>query len=165
MFGMLSVIAGADRGKTFTVAQGQTLVLGKTSGALGELTDPTIVSGHCEVSVEAQSARVRTSGTGAEVRVNNVSVVDHLLESGDVIGIGETEIRFEWSWIDEQPTLAPPGLIPFRPSPLLRDDGELTHDAPVSLRELTSSFGRTSLGGQGGQRCFNVWLDLKRIGR
>jgi hypothetical protein len=107
MFAQLIVTAGPDRGRTFALAPGQTLQIGRSAATATKLIDPTVSRVHCEVEWVEDTYVLINVGT-AGTSVNGKPVSQHELKPGDVIRLGTTEIRFQLDQGSEQSTLAPP---------------------------------------------------------
>jgi serine/threonine protein kinase len=111
------VTAGPDRGRSFSLTQGQTLQIGRSQATATKLTDAAISRVHCEVEWDGDKIlliNISTAGT----LVNGKPVSRHELTPGDVINLGSTEIRFQLGDAAEQSTLtsaAKPGGVSDHP--------------------------------------------------
>ena len=108
MFAQLVVTTGPDRDRTFALTPGQTLQIGRSAATATKLTDPTTSRVHCEVEwTEDKIVLINISTAGTTV--NGKPVSQHELNSGDVIRLGATEMRFQLGedQASEQSTLAP----------------------------------------------------------
>jgi serine/threonine protein kinase len=90
----LYVFAGPDKGRSFPLTPGETLQIGRSQATATKLTDPTVSRVHCEIEYDAEKSRallvsISSSGT----LVNGQSVSQHELDVGDVIKVGNTELR------------------------------------------------------------------------
>jgi serine/threonine protein kinase len=104
----LVVIAGPDLGRTFPLAEGQPLQVGRSQSTVTQLNDPTVSRVHCEVEWDGAQAVVHNISTNGTL-VNNEKVTEATLRHGDVIRVGNTELRFQ---SEEATTLAPVGAGP-----------------------------------------------------
>jgi serine/threonine protein kinase len=89
----LIVTAGPDKGQSFALAPGSTLQVGRSQAASARLTDPTVSRVHSEI--EAAGGKVvlhNISANGSSV--NGESVSERVLLHGDVIRVGNSELRF-----------------------------------------------------------------------
>ncbi len=111
----LLVIAGPDKGHSFDLKAGEALLVGRSQGTQTRLTDPRVSRVHCEVQVEADRVLVHDSNSAAGTFVNGKRVAQHVLHSGDVIQVGETQLRYMDDASSEQSTLAP---APARAAPV-----------------------------------------------
>jgi serine/threonine protein kinase len=89
----LVVIAGPDRGRTFTVQPGDDLMLGRGDKSFYRLNDPRVSRVHCQILLEGEQATVLDNGGSGGVRVNGQPVKRHALKLGDVIQLGDTQLR------------------------------------------------------------------------
>ena len=90
----LVIISGPDKGRSFSIAEGQKLVIGRGEGSTTKLRDPTVSRTHCQVEVEAGRCRLTNLGTASSTLVNGRRITSHDLQPGDLIRIGDTELRF-----------------------------------------------------------------------
>jgi serine/threonine protein kinase len=116
MFGSLIVVAGPDQGRTFKVEEGQTLVVGRGQNTETRLRDPHVSRTHCQVEFASGRVQLRDAGSAAGTWVNNQRVTDRELRPGDVIRIGDTQIRFQFEEVGEESTRVPVAAVP-RPAP------------------------------------------------
>ena len=119
MSALLLVTAGPDKGRSFPLAPGETLQIGRSQATTTKLTDPTISRVHCEIEWAGDKLmliNISTSGT----LVNGKPVSQQELRPGDVIRIGATELRYQTGDIAEQSTLAPGRAV--KPTPPMADD-------------------------------------------
>ena len=52
MLAQLVVIAGPDQGRTISLAEGQTLTIGRGEGVAARLADPHVSRSHCRLEVD-----------------------------------------------------------------------------------------------------------------
>jgi serine/threonine protein kinase len=129
MFGQLVVIAGPDQGRTFNIAPGQTLVIGRGQTTETKLRDPHVSRTHCQVAFEGDDRIVlRDSGSASGTLVNGQKVTgERPLKPGDVIRVGETQLRFQFEDIANQSTQVPlPATAKVAPPPAARQLTELS---------------------------------------
>jgi serine/threonine protein kinase len=112
----LTVIAGPDRGRGFEVADEQKLVVGRGEATGTKLRDPTVSRIHCQVLAESGCYSLENLGAASGTSVNGKRISGpHALRSGDLIRIGDTELRF---MIDGPVAAGPSAPIAERPEPL-----------------------------------------------
>ena len=114
----LVVISGPDQGRSFALTDGQTLVIGRGQDSNTQIGDPRISRVHCQVEVDGGSVLLIDSGGSGGTLVNGKDVQQHPLQPGDVVRIGDTELRFQLEGAKEETTLA--GLSKPKPSPKVR---------------------------------------------
>lgn len=96
MLGQLLVVNGPDRGRSLPLTDGKTILIGSSRGLeAGRLNDPQVARVHIEIETGGGKARVVDCGTPAGTLVNGKRVSAADLKAGDVIRIGETELRFQ----------------------------------------------------------------------
>jgi serine/threonine protein kinase len=104
----LQVTAGPDKGRAFALNPGEALLVGRSQATQTRLTDPRVSRVHCEVQVEDHQVVVIDSNSAGGTLVNGQRVGQQALRHGDVIQVGDTQLRFEDDAAAEQSTLAPP---------------------------------------------------------
>lgn len=113
----LFVVAGPDRGASFTLDANAPLLVGRgrTNGA--RLTDRRVSSVHCEVALEAGEAVVTDRGSTSGTFVNGARVSRQALRHGDLVRVGQTHLRLEedgrpdWTTDRAWPVTAPPSNV------------------------------------------------------
>lgn len=95
MVGELVVTQGPDKGRTVRLEEGQTLVLGRGTDAQVQLTDPRTSRMHCRVEVDSGKVQVVDIGSKSGTFVNSKPITEKILLPGDVIRLGETDLRFQ----------------------------------------------------------------------
>ncbi len=102
----LAVASGPDQGKLFQLTPGQTMQIGRSQATTIRLTDPAVSRVHCELEI-ADDQVVLHNISGQGTLVNGQAAVEQPLQSGDVIRIGNSELRFMGK--EEPATLVPVG--------------------------------------------------------
>ncbi len=103
----LAITAGPDRGRTFTLIPGETLQVGRSQATATRLTDPTVSRVHFEIEWDGERAMlINISQTGT--LVNGRPASQQELKGGEVIRVGNTELRFHTGGEDAT-TLQPQG--------------------------------------------------------
>jgi serine/threonine protein kinase len=125
MFGQFVVIAGPDQGRSFTLADGQSLTIGRGQATETRLRDPYVSKVHCQVGYAGGKIILRDAGSAGGTLVNGERVSDECeLKPGDVIRIGETQLRFQFEdAADTQLPPAPPKAAAGAPRPLTELSG------------------------------------------
>jgi serine/threonine protein kinase len=101
----LLVTAGPDKGKSFPLAPGETVPVGRAQSTATRLTDPTVSRVHFEIEWNGEQA-VLVNKSGAGTFVNGRPANRHELKGGETIRVGNTELRFNGG--HEEPTTLPP---------------------------------------------------------
>lgn len=107
----LVVVAGPDKGQSFPLALGVPLIVGRGANTLTRLVDLHVSRMHCEVTWDGSRAVVKDNNSVGGTFVNNQRVGSAELRAGDILRIGETEMRFVCDVAEEQ-TLPPEGFGP-----------------------------------------------------
>ncbi len=95
MPGKLLVISGPDRGRGFDVPDDQKLVIGRGETTATKLRDPTVSRSHCQIVASAGRFTLENLGAASGTSVNGKRIsASHVLRAGDLIRIGDTELRF-----------------------------------------------------------------------
>jgi eukaryotic-like serine/threonine-protein kinase len=89
----LVVIAGPDTDRTFTIQPGAELFLGRSERSYYRLTDPRASRVHCQVLLEGETPWVICNGGSGGTLVNGKVVTRHALALGDVLQVGDTQLR------------------------------------------------------------------------
>jgi serine/threonine protein kinase len=105
----LAVIAGPDQGRAFALPKGATVFVGRGHDTLVRLGDPHVSRLHCRVVVSDGRLLLADAGSTAGTFVNGQRLTaERPVQSGDVIQVGQTQLRVEPDNLAELPTLAPP---------------------------------------------------------
>jgi serine/threonine protein kinase len=91
----LHVIAGPDAGKTLTVQAGPDLMLGRGPQSFYHVTDGRVSRAHCQVLLEGDRVMVICNGGSGGTLVNGKPVKSQALKLGDVVRVGDTELRLQ----------------------------------------------------------------------
>jgi serine/threonine protein kinase len=87
------VIAGPDKGRTFTLNVGPDMMLGRSAQAQYQLNDPRTSRNHCAVLVDGAEVSVTCNGGSGGTLVNGNKVSKAKLKPGDVLQVGDTQLR------------------------------------------------------------------------
>jgi serine/threonine protein kinase len=100
----LAVTSGPDQGKLFPLPPGETMQVGRSQATVIRLSDPAVSRVHFELEI-ADDKVILHNISGQGTLVNGQPAVELALKSGDVIRIGNSELRFVGR--DEPATIAP----------------------------------------------------------
>jgi DNA-binding NtrC family response regulator len=89
----LSVVAGADAGKTIELAL-PNIQIGRTGADLN-LNDGKVSGLHCELKLQPEGYRLRDLGSTNGTYVKGVRVVDAFIAPGSTIQVGKSAVVFE----------------------------------------------------------------------
>jgi pSer/pThr/pTyr-binding forkhead associated (FHA) protein len=113
----LDLIAGPDSGRTLKIADGQTLVVGRGQASDLQVNDPRISRAHCTLLVDSGKLILRDNGSSGGTFVGQLRVTEHLLQPGDVVKLGDTEMRCRLSTGTDATTLGGSGDLANPPQP------------------------------------------------
>jgi serine/threonine protein kinase len=144
----LIIINGPEMGRTFPLSAGSPLIIGRGQTSHTKLVDPHTSRNHCVVRLEAGRVLVTDSGSVGGTFLNGQRIATQQLRTGDVIRVGETDLRFESP--AEEATLPPPPVVDDSPAPTPAKDIVFAqkargHAVPKHLQELHDLVGK-SLG-------------------
>lgn len=91
----LIVTAGPDQGLALALNPGEPVLLGRSKDNAARLTDPHVSRLHCQVQLEGNRVVVLDCGSTPGTRVNGARVAEVELRPGDVLQIGETDLRLQ----------------------------------------------------------------------
>ena len=96
MIGQLRILSGPDAGKVIVLFPGQAVILGQGPVVIPGLQDPELARAHCQLDVANDQVVVADSGTHESgTAVNGEQIAKpHLLQAGDIIRIGQTQLHF-----------------------------------------------------------------------
>jgi serine/threonine protein kinase len=103
----LVVVRGPDQGRVFPLPAAESLLLGRSKATQTRLADPRVSRVHCEVHVDGDRVAVHDFDSIGGTFVNGQRVASQDLAPGDVIRIGDTELRY-----DADTPAAPPAAAP-----------------------------------------------------
>ncbi len=118
----LVVIAGPDRGRTFPVRADKVLLVGRSKNTETQLTDPHVSRVHCQIELVGDQILVSDQGSAGGTFVNGERVQKHALRPGDVVRIGDTQLRLQAEGAEDQTTVNPAAP----PKPAATAPGRLT---------------------------------------
>lgn len=94
----LVVVAGQDQGKTFDLPADGTFAVGRSKDTQTQLTDRKVSRVHCELHLQPGKVVLadKESATGTWVNERRLTKDEQcVLRAGDVILVGETQLRYE----------------------------------------------------------------------
>lgn len=106
MIASLTIIAGPDAGRSCDLPLGCVLVVGRDPHCGLPLSDPGVSRVHCRLIADGNGVRLEDADSRFGTLVNCRSVFSHTLFPGDLIEIGDTQLRFNQSSLAEE-TLLP----------------------------------------------------------
>lgn len=89
----LDVISGPDAGRSVAVVEGKTLVLGRGQQCDVQFNDPRMSRSHCTLQIDRGKLILRDNQSTGGTFVDSQRIAEHVLMPGQVIRIGETDIR------------------------------------------------------------------------
>jgi serine/threonine protein kinase len=101
----LVVVAGPDKGRTFPITAVAPLVVGRSKDTETRLTDPHVSRVHCEILLDGDDVVVLDRGSASGTLVNGKRVTRQQLKHGDVIRVGDTQLRLQGDEGETQSTL------------------------------------------------------------
>ncbi|MFQ5732912.1 MAG: protein kinase [Planctomycetaceae bacterium] len=113
----LHIVTGPDKGRSLELVDGRSFVIGRGQDAEFRLDDPRVSRAHCRVSVDNRTVALTDNGSTGGTRVNGAVIKEHTLRPGDVIQIGESELRYQLSASHDASTLVDVGIGQPRPLP------------------------------------------------
>jgi serine/threonine protein kinase len=122
----LTVIAGPNQGKRFQVTDAITTLVGRSRHVNAQLADTSVSRVHCEVEIRKHHIFLTDLESASGTFVNNERVSECELKDGDVVRVGNTQLRVETLNKSEE-SLEAVSATPPRPVPATADRlGELT---------------------------------------
>lgn len=95
MLSTLTIVTGPDAGRTCRLKPEGELLIGRGPQCQLRLCDPGVSRMHCRLIVEPDQVRLEDADSRYGTLVNQRIVANQVLQSGDVIALGDTEIRFD----------------------------------------------------------------------
>jgi eukaryotic-like serine/threonine-protein kinase len=103
----LLVVAGPDKGKAFPLSVTEPLLVGRSKATATRLTDPHVSRVHCQIEMEGDRVMVNDFESAGGTFVNNRKINQQEIKPGDIIRIGETQLRYQDDDAGEPSTMAP----------------------------------------------------------
>ena len=113
----LVIVGGPDRGRSFELEEGQTLVIGRSQASDTQINDPRVSRVHCRVASDGGTVTVLDNDSAGGTYFNGKTISRQELNAGDTFAVGDTTIRYQLdnSIPEEQPTVAPIAAAPAVP--------------------------------------------------
>ena len=127
------VVQGPDAGSSFTLPPRDAFIVGRGKESHTALQDPRVSRKHCEIVCDGDRLILRDSGSAGGTYVNGERVEQCELAPGDVIRIGDSQLRVEAELpVDRasQETVGPktkPAAIPARQRDMSHLVGQTLH--------------------------------------
>lgn len=119
----LLVTKGSNRGSRFEVTSAQDAVIGRSVDSNIRLDDSEVSRHHARLSFDGLHFVLRDMGSANGCRVNGHLVRERILEDGDTLALGTSQLTFQLS-DSAHPTVANAGQIRF-----VEDSGKLKTEA------------------------------------
>jgi serine/threonine protein kinase len=120
----LHVVAGPDTGRTHTVQPGNEMIVGRGNHAYYRVHDPRASRSHCQLLLEGDQVTVVCLGGSGGTRVNGKPVQKQILKLGDVLQVGDTQMRLQMGDFPLDEAMAAMGTAHPDPKPA-PDSGKL----------------------------------------
>jgi serine/threonine protein kinase len=91
----LLAVAGPDKGRAFLLYPGPDRMLGRASSAEYHLDDPRVSRNHCQLLLEQDRLTVIDNDSQGGTFVNGAKVKRQILKPGDVLQVGDTQLRLQ----------------------------------------------------------------------
>ena len=105
----LAIVSGPDAGRSFALEDGTALLVGRGQDANAQLTDPHCSRQHFQLQVAEGKVLLKDLGSSSGTHVNGSPASQTRVGPGDVIQIGQTQLRVEGSGTtDEMVNAEPP---------------------------------------------------------
>jgi serine/threonine protein kinase len=89
------VTAGPNQGCTYLLFPGRERMLGRSAKAEYRLTDPHVSRNHCQVVLVGDEVSIIDNDSQGGTFVNGTRVTQQTLKPGDLLQIGDTQLRLE----------------------------------------------------------------------
>lgn len=113
---LLNVTAGPDQGRSFVVPTGKQHLIGRGQETDTQLCDPSVSRLHCKLSNEAKAIVLKDNQSASGTFVNGQAISERILRLGDVIRVGDTELRLAPANSGDERTIPPKrplaGIVP-----------------------------------------------------
>ena len=104
------VTAGPDQGRILPLPPNTTVQVGRSQSTQTQLNDPAVSRVHFKVEVGSARAVLHNLSTQGTL-VNGRPATEHQLEAGDVVRVGNTELRYLIAEPSEAVTAVPPAEV------------------------------------------------------
>src|SRR5258708_7292164 len=110
----LEVLSGPDKGRIFPLTSESALAIGRGAQSHTRLVDPAVSRIHCEVQLHGNTAVVTDARSVSGTFVNGTRITTQTLRPGDIIRIGDTQLRLDHDVAEEKTVM--PGEPPAKPA-------------------------------------------------
>ncbi|HYT93185.1 MAG TPA: FHA domain-containing serine/threonine-protein kinase [Gemmataceae bacterium] len=94
MSAKLIAVGGPEKGQVYELPESKKVTLGRGDAATIRIPDPTISRLHCAIDLFGGDAILTDSGSKSGTKVNNKTITEHHLQSGEVITLGTSHLRY-----------------------------------------------------------------------
>jgi serine/threonine protein kinase len=143
-----AIIAGPDKDKVFTLQAGSNLMLGRRSDSFYHLTDGRVSRSHCQVLLEGDRVTLIDNSSSGTL-VNGHKVSRHVLKLGDVVQVGDTQLRLQMGDFPLDVALAAVGQSAPKPATNPAAPGPKPHKLAALSGKLLSHYEVGPVIGQG----------------
>lgn len=110
----LLVIAGPDKGQVFALSPAALLSVGRGRQARVRVNDVQVSREHCRIEATPGGLVLRDAGSTGGTYVNGERITEYPLHLGDIIAIGQTQLRVAEADLADLVTVPP---LPRQPAP------------------------------------------------
>ncbi len=132
MHRFLLVTSGPDKGHRYQISDAFTTLFGRSRHANTKLSDNSISRVHCEIEIRGKRILLTDLESSSGTFVNNKKIDECEFKDGDVLRIGNTEMKLEKLTAEEEHTIAPT-VPPIPPRPVIRSSEKLQGLAGTQL--------------------------------
>ena len=112
----LKVLGGLQDGKLIQVADSFTTLIGRSKRANGTLSDPRVSRIHCEVEIRGKKVYLSDLDSASGTFVNGKRVHECVLKIGDVVRVGDTQLKLQAPGAEDSSTLTNMPVVQARPA-------------------------------------------------
>jgi len=98
----LVTVAGPDKGKIFPLSEEFNVLLGRSRHTVTRLSDLSVSRVHCEVEVKGKRILITDQETSSGTFVNGKKITECELRVGDMVRIGDTQLRVQATGAEAQ---------------------------------------------------------------
>ncbi len=106
----IHIVGGPEKGRVFSLVDGNTLVIGRGQQSDTKINDPFISRIHCKVSLSGAAVTLLDAG-GGNTLVGGTPVQEKGLEPGDEFQAGNSIFRYAIGEMDPETIKLPPGSL------------------------------------------------------
>jgi hypothetical protein len=103
----LVVIEGPDKGQVFNLPPDAPAILGRGRTAQVRVNDLHVSREHCRIETSPRGLVLTDAGSTSGTKVNGQRISEHVLRVGDIIRLGDTQLRVVGEELADLPTLPP----------------------------------------------------------